>query len=534
MTTPQSPSLLTVEQIAEQAYAAIAAVYPICAASDEFYFFPQVSTDAKNWRVWDDFSAATIEAFADRLRGWEVSLDRLLEAGGGAVIDCDLLQATLRTLREQLTDMAPHRQQPTFHLTVVVAGLAEALETQDAAVWAERVAGLPGFLQRAAASLERIPRLFFEAGVSMLADLRAWLAQLQASGMPVGDAPAALELFAAALYVVPVVEEFTLSEEQFGRLVRDHFCCGLDPDMLRRELQAELAEMDEVLCGETIRLAPARFWQELEDAIPFVAVPGGDLLELYRPELARQEAHVRRVGLIPEELGVSLKPELVAVPEVLAAVRASDAYSARPGHPARGGTFSVYSRDEQRGDMVRRTQGYRMTAAHETWPGHHLLDVCRWSLPYPVRRPVERPLRYEGWACLAEELMARTGYFESPWDRFLLARRRIERAARGLIDIGLQTGRMNLEQAVDLLVQVGFPRKRAEAVVPKYLLRPGYQVCYTWGLRQNLDLLARFGADDPAAFARTLLRQGQIDHHHLEVILFEEDERRQKTETGEV
>lgn len=524
MTTPQSPPLQTVEQIAAQAYAAIAAIYPICAASDEFYFFPQVSSDEKNWRVWDDFSPAAIEAFADRLRGWEVSLWRLPDCEAEVAVDLDLLQTTLRTLREQLTDIAPHRTQPTFHLTVVVAGLAEAYATEDPAVWAERMAGLPLFLQRAARCLESVPELFMKAGVSMLADVRSWLAQLQEAGVPVGAGPAALEFFADALRTTPVFEDFTLNEEQFGRVVRDHLCCGLDPDGLRRILQAELAEMDEVLCGEAIRLAPARFWQQLEDAIPFVAVPGGDLLALYRPELIRQEAHVRRVGLVPEELGVTLQPELIEVPGNLAVVRASDAYSARPGYPPRGGTFSVYARDEQRSDMVRRTQGYRMTAAHETWPGHHLLDVCRWSLPYPVRRPIERPLRYEGWACLAEELMARTGYFEGPWDRFLLARRRIERAARGLIDLGLQTGRMDLEQAVALLVQVGFPPKRAASVVPKYILRPGYQVCYTWGLRQNLDLLERFGSTDPAAFACTLLRQGQIDLHHLEASLAEEGE----------
>ena len=163
-----------------------------------------------------------------------------------------------------------------------------------------------------------------------------------------------------------------------------------------------------------------------------------------------------------------------------------------------------------------------MTAAHEAWPGHHLLDVCRWSLPRAVRRPIERPLCYEGWACLAEELMARSGYFTGEWDRFLLARRRIERAVRGLTDLGLQTGELTLNDAVQLLVAAGYSLQRTELVVPKYALRPGYQICYSLGLRNNLDLLERFGSTDPARFSRTLLRQGQIGFAELKTILIEE------------
>ena len=71
-----------------------------------------------------------------------------------------------------------------------------------------------------------------------------------------------------------------------------------------------------------------------------------------------------------------------------------------------------------------------MTTAHETWPGHHLLDISRWCLDRPLRRSLEHPLFYEGWACFAEEMTARTGYFADPWDRFILAQRRLRRRPR--------------------------------------------------------------------------------------------------------
>jgi len=517
-TSPQH----TVELIAEQAYAAIAAAFPICAASDEFYFFPQVIGE-KDWRNWDDFSAARLDVFGARLRAWEAFAKALaLTRDGAEAIDASMLQASLCTLREQLLDFAPHRSQPTFHLTVMVAGLSEALEADCSVAWAERIGGLPAFLLRAADCLGDVPRLFRDLGRTMAQDLKRWLRQLQDAGFVTGEVPAALEQFRDRLDAVPVREDFRLSEEQFDRLLREHLCCGLDRDAIALKLETERQEMDEQLCREAARLAPARRWQALEPLIPFLAAPENNLLNLYRPELERLETHSRQGGLIPPQLQIRKKPDLAEVPENLLVIRASDAYAAKPGFPPRGGTFYVFSRGETRGGVIGRSLEYRMTAAHEAWPGHHLLDLCRWSLSRAVRRPIERPLCYEGWACLAEELMARTGYFDGDWDRFLLARRRIERAVRGQVDIGLQGGQIGLAQAVQMLVDVGYPRLRAEAVIPKYALRPGYQVCYSLGLRQNLELLERFGATDPAAFARTLLCQGQIGFSALESVLAQE------------
>ena len=37
-------------EIAERAYASIAAGFPVCAQSDEFYFFPQVVPEEKDWQ----------------------------------------------------------------------------------------------------------------------------------------------------------------------------------------------------------------------------------------------------------------------------------------------------------------------------------------------------------------------------------------------------------------------------------------------------------------------------------------------------
>lgn len=507
------------EGIAGRAYTAIATAFPVCSSSDEFYFFPQVILPERDWARWDDFSDAKVHACADALAGFERELSSLGTDGMPAAdrVDRDLLQQMLRSVREQLIEIAPHRSQPTFHLTLLAAGLAEALAAEGSHPWQERLRAAPAFLQRAAECLRDVPRLFCTLGLEMLWDLQAWLASLQRAGCDVGEVTSALQGFQAALKQVDVVEDYQLPEFLLEKLVAEHVGCGLGVEALLPRLQEELQAMEDLLARESARLAPGLSWVAAERQVPFVAAQGESLLALYRQELDAMEGHCRRQGLtVCDREGVAL--EVAVVPRYLAAIRAADAYAATPGHPPRGGRFFVMEHSPGGESRPGRSVEYRMTAAHEAWPGHHLLDASRWALDRPLRRPVESPLFYEGWACLAEEIMARTGYFAGPWDRFLLAKRRAERAARGLADLGLQSGRMTFDAAVQLLVRVGYRPEVAVSVIPKYLLRPGYQVCYTVGLQQALGLLDGLAGGEIGRFARTVLTQGEVGFHRLETI----------------
>ena len=105
---------------------AVAAAFPVCAASDEFYFFPQALPAERDWSVWDDFSETAVGDFGDRLAAWEEEVRAKAghpdEVEG---IEGRLLLHSMTTLREQLTLLSPHRSQPTFHLTLLSLGLAE-------------------------------------------------------------------------------------------------------------------------------------------------------------------------------------------------------------------------------------------------------------------------------------------------------------------------------------------------------------------------------------------------------------------------
>lgn len=508
------------EAIAAEFFEATARLFPVCSASDEFYYFPQVLPERRDWSSWDDFGRIAVAEFVDRLSHWGRELAG--EAGRAteedARIDAAFLLRAVETLREELNDYPSHRRQPTFHLTIVGVGLAEALGSSDHSAWPGRISGLPAFLDQASRCLDGVPDLFLEMGIAMIPGLKAWISALRSEGYAAGSALEALDRFERALGARSPAGTFCLPAAHFDRVVKDHLGCGVAAARVNDILDAEIKEMEDILAEETSRLSPGMSWQEAAGAAPRVVAPDGDVMELYCREVARLEAHCRSRGFLAEPCGEGGLLEVRAVPDYLAAVRASDSYNARPGTPPKGGTFYVYRR---RGETGERSLEYRMTTAHETWPGHHLLDLSRWSLSRAVRRPIEGPLYYEGWACLAEEIMARTGYFSGLWDRFLQAGRRLRRAVRGKVDLGLQGGFLTLAEAAALLAEAGFDRAETLAAARKYSLRPGYQACYTVGLRRFLSLFDTFSGSDAGPFVRSVLAQGEIGFSDLEKILRE-------------
>ena len=120
---------------------------------------------------------------------------------------------------------------------------------------------------------------------------------------------------------------------------------------------------------------------------------------------------------------------------------------------------------------------FKLLTAHETIPGHHYLDVVRCRLANPVRRQIESPLFYEGWASYAEYLLIDSGYITSPMDLLVDYKRRLWRSARCQVDVGLTTGKINLADAIHLLKVCGFSSEEAHRQVDRFRLNPGYQLC---------------------------------------------------------
>lgn len=504
-------------KLAEEIYRGFACRFPVCCASDEFFYFPQCLAKDQDWSRWDDLTVTSVTEFLAELSSWERRLNELGKAAPKPVdrTDAALLADLCSTVREQLDDVSFHRRQPTFYLTIAGVGLAQALEQGGRSAFAERAGSLGFLLETGLANMREVPAVFRDRALEMACKTVKWLGSLVEEGFEGRPALSAMENFISGLGRINVRGDFKLPEEVFEKVISTHLGCEVGSGEVLRELEDEYDVMSGQLDKISDSISPGSGWSKVYDSL---AVKGcGE--RTVKGEFARKIddllAHCIASKLVSPEFAENCPVTIDTVPPALAAVRSADSYSARPGHPPLGGTFYIFEEGSSERSAGRGHPEIRMTAAHETWPGHHLLDACRWGQKNPVRRPLERPIFYEGWACFAEQLVARTGYFYGPGDMLILAKRRMLHAVRGIVDLSLQTGRMDVERATDALAAAGLTRALARQNALRYTLHPGYQVCYTMGLRRFQSLFHRFGLDDPASFVRIVMANGEIPFEAL-------------------
>ena len=121
--------------------------------------------------------------------------------------------------------------------------------------------------------------------------------------------------------------------------------------------------------------------------------------------------------------------------------------------------------------------------------------------PSKLRRLVSTPMFTEGWGLYNEQLFQETGFFPNETIHLRQLQLRLWRNARVIYDVGMQTGRMTREQAIQLMVdRVGFLRWAAEAEVDSALARPGYFIGYFMGMSEILKMRDEYRAKMGARF----------------------------------
>lgn len=129
-------------------------------------------------------------------------------------------------------------------------------------------------------------------------------------------------------------------------------------------------------------------------------------------------------------------------------------------------------------------------AVHEGYPGHHVQFV--WANLYGTlarKFGCVSSLHEEGWAFYTEQLMEDFGFFDEDTKIFRL-KEQLWRACRIVIDVGIQTRGMSLEDAAQLLVdRAGFEWPDAMGECVRYTLAPTQPMSYLIG---KLELLKTY------------------------------------------
>ena len=156
-------------------------------------------------------------------------------------------------------------------------------------------------------------------------------------------------------------------------------------------------------------------------------------------------------------------------------------------------------------------------SAHETYPGHHILDHIRIHHTNPIRRQVESPLFYEGWACYAEKLIDELGYVKDPRKQLIGLKRQLWRCLRAMLEVELQTGSITLTHGTKKLESIGFSSSTAQRQIRRFCISPGYQLCYFIGMNEIIRLREKFSSRlGQKTFHDILLGGGEIPFHLVE------------------
>jgi hypothetical protein len=457
-------------------------------------------------------------------------------------IDLELLEASTAALRIEFEQKQSWRNNPLLYLKVALIGIDHALlkpaPEPDERIRraASRLEAIPRLLEQAALNISAVPGPYLKAAPLMVRDGIAFLEEIKINfdhrdrenfTRRIESAQDALSSFGLFLStsITPTLG-FSSDKSLLQETLQTHFRYqGTADDVFGigvKSWEENLALLKEL----QVKIDRDKSWKELYESYEPPHFGQIDTLDLYRQEYEQLQTFFYEHGLSKRDQSSSLL--VVETPTYLRSVRGSASFSAAFS-PDQGEESYFYITTKRGQQQSRRTseslkkrllREYRFLTAHETFPGHHLLDRLRRRLKNPIRRQIESPLFYEGWASYAETLLWEYGYLQNPLEHLVVCKRNLWRAARCQVDVGIVTGLLSQNDGVALFQDGGFSREEALAQIHRFSLNPGYQLCYTLGFYEILKLRKTYGTLlGKRRFHHMLLEGGELPFHMIDARL---------------
>ncbi len=469
-----------------------------------------------------DYDPVAITGRERALSGYRRELDRLRgpspPLSPDEALDARVLASALEVEERLLRDMRLAFRDPATYLDDIFYGTYYLVERdfaplpERARLAARRLGEVPRLVRQAQANLStpsEIPRAWVDSAARQIAGSLGFLADLEravlprsgAAGADLGPALAgarrAIEEFDSHLRrrLADCSGDFAIGRSLFDFLLREQHGLALDADGLHG-LGRDLIARTQVQLAEAARaIDPARPWQALVAEWKSDHPARPELLADYQKEVDRARAFVveRRVASLPpeERLHVVETPPFQRTVSPFAAYLAAGPFEAnQDGYlwvtpPEDGAPPEV--REKVLQDHLR--PAIAGTAVHETYPGHHLQLSVANRIVSKVRRHFCTPVLIEGWAFYCEQMMGEEGFYVDRRSRVLQLKDQLWRSLRIVIDVGLQTRGMEVEEAarqLQELVCLEAPTARGEAY--RYTRTATQPMSYAVGKEEILRL----------------------------------------------
>lgn len=443
--------------------------------------------------------------------------------GLGALLDGVLAKYTLLRPWQRNPMAAPQAATNGVLLPLIF----EHVPDREQAV-AGRLAALPAFLEQARALLEPgdVPALWCEMAVATVTGGATLLDEVVPGTFPSVTGAGEVAAEAMRAHATWLSEEvapraagsFALGEAGLGELLeRVHLLTESPAEVEARG--RELLDRGEAALREA---AGERDWREALTEARSRHPQAGELVGCYRTEVEALRAFCFDRDLVTDP---DAPAEVLETPEFLRPVFGYAAYVPTGAFDeVRSGKLWVTPPPDPEGLADHSYSAIQPITAHEGYPGHHLQMTTVNRLDRVARRlRGGTSLMIEGWGLYVEELMHEAGYY-TPEGRLVQLAMAQWRAARIVADVGLHTGALDVEAAMELLVdRAGISRTTARTEVNRYTTTPMQPFTYLYGaeeirrirngwlertggtLREFHDALLSYGHLPPALVADRLL-----------------------------
>ncbi|UCE50901.1 MAG: DUF885 family protein [Desulfobacterales bacterium] len=531
-------------KLADSYFDYLAEHFPVMCASDEFHFLPRAENACNHYDKMDDLEESAVEETIAKLKEFQKDFS-FIGSGEGDLentIDLQILQANVAGILIELHTKRSWQYNPLLYLKIAFIGLDHAL-TKPATEPKEiqervhaRLSAISRILKQGIDNIHSIPDTYHQASLLMVEDCKQYLSETakvlselfvdQQEGIftkSLADTASALKDFTQFLGAKPPEPDRQFAVSTLKTSLKDHFLSKRTPEEIFQIAVEEWHQILKQLESLQSKINPGKTWAELYHGYNPSQIEEMKIITLYKSEIDRLRTFFSRNGLSQEDLKAPI--EIIYTPTYLKSVRSSASFAAAFSQdPEEKSLFYVTtqfprqnSKDTDTLLQKRLHREYKMLTAHETIPGHHFLDSIRRRLKNPVRRQIESPLFYEGWASFSESMLIEYGYIKDPQELLVDGKRRLWRSARCQIDVGLTIGKLSHNEAIELLKTCGFTPQEAFRQLEHYRLNPGYQLCYSLGsyefrqLKENYGNLLR-----EKDFHRFVLEGGELPFHLIE------------------
>ncbi|MCP4681351.1 MAG: DUF885 domain-containing protein [Desulfobacterales bacterium] len=500
-------------------------------ADDEFYFLPRSEAAIQHLHKLDNLSPESIPDHVKYVENLLLEIPSYQQDDPETEADRLLLRKSMKCFVMEFGASEIWRNDPTLYAKIPLFAVDRIISQKD--ISTDQLKGslsavlgqIPSFLNTAFENLQSPSEISLQVAVDITQDalffhnrpIRGFIKEKirEDKGLLLKNKEALLawEGYKKKLLQLPSGNSFAVGESRLGDIVTVNLDYPKSLDTILEIAKEARQKTLNKLHTYAEKIDSSKAWKQIIYEQPPPISSSTELLELFQKEVQT----LRRFFSTKDIISFPSKEEVIVqqTPSFLQSLRATASYRAPlTGSHAKPGVFYITPGKD---DLELISSHCPYLSAHETYPGHHILDYFRTHHPNPMRRQIESPLYYEGWACYAEQLLDEQGYIEDPRKQLIRLKRQLWRCVRAILDIELQTGKISFAQAVKKIEVVGFPLQRAQHQVRRFCLTPGYQLCYFTGMYEILRLRRDFSSHmTPRTFHDVLLSGGQLPFYLIE------------------